>query len=564
MHCPQCGRQLRENQNLCWNCGAYVPQAPAYPVPQAPVHSLAQQQYPPPQYYPQQPAQRSWRQHPRAVDNLKDILNACMDSLLSVQGAAFHEPAPQAPAKPAEPKKEREETHPQQPTQAQVDVAFTKSRTLRESREDKAIWVFLYNHKFFTTLLMVIAMGILCIGLPWLLYAVVNDEYTPIVGFLALASSAVSIFTVPGGTAAWYGKFFKNDSLYVSYDRKGANQEFAKRTVEWQQNCAAIDARNADAVQAYKQAMAVYRQESDAHQSALAMHQKQQAGYNSRLAEWQAANNAKSQYILGMIGRMVTAIERGNPMEMETVLREAEADAQFTQLLQTYPYAGRIAMLNDCTNCGGKGSYIETGSSVSFDRKPVVCPNCKGIGKTVQSGVKAQPDNVKTYYDEPCEVAGRIQQTAQQLARVITEDYTFSQKDGGSSFNKRAYDYGTDTDQYEYELAFILTKSVEFKGLKTTKNEESRDQDTPPYWYVLESDTSTSNIAFRSIDDLLIEFDFEISLYDERPNGCNSLKTFHCISPYGYDKATIRRYFKKGYGLLTALEGALKRLGQQN
>jgi len=69
MNCPRCNYPLRENENLCWNCGAFVPQAiqtqPAQ-LPQQQQYQLpqqggweyppVQQQYQPPQaYYQQQP-----------------------------------------------------------------------------------------------------------------------------------------------------------------------------------------------------------------------------------------------------------------------------------------------------------------------------------------------------------------------------------------------------------------------------------------------------------------------------------------------------------------------------
>jgi len=42
--CPYCGYPLRENENLCWNCGAYVPQA-AWPAQQQYQLPQQQQQY---------------------------------------------------------------------------------------------------------------------------------------------------------------------------------------------------------------------------------------------------------------------------------------------------------------------------------------------------------------------------------------------------------------------------------------------------------------------------------------------------------------------------------------
>ena len=47
MNCPHCGYPLRENESLCWTCGAYVQQA-AQPAPQFP-------QYPQQQQAPWQP-----------------------------------------------------------------------------------------------------------------------------------------------------------------------------------------------------------------------------------------------------------------------------------------------------------------------------------------------------------------------------------------------------------------------------------------------------------------------------------------------------------------------------
>ena len=74
MNCPRCGYTIRENENLCWNCGAYIPQAPQgyYPQQQQqfPQQQFPQQQYPQQQYpqqqYPQQqyPQQQPMPQQP--------------------------------------------------------------------------------------------------------------------------------------------------------------------------------------------------------------------------------------------------------------------------------------------------------------------------------------------------------------------------------------------------------------------------------------------------------------------------------------------------------------------
>ena len=66
MNCPQCGYPLRENENLCWNCGAYVQQAtPSVQQYQQQQYQAYQQQMPwgmPVQQQYQQPqAYGSWQ-----------------------------------------------------------------------------------------------------------------------------------------------------------------------------------------------------------------------------------------------------------------------------------------------------------------------------------------------------------------------------------------------------------------------------------------------------------------------------------------------------------------------
>jgi hypothetical protein len=284
---------------------------------------------------------------------------------------------------------------------------------------------------------------------------------------------------------------------------------------------------------------------------------------NAQEAETCKAESLESLSML--IKTLEPFFERGNPQQRESYAKQyASIVAKVTN---QYPDNGEILRLENCSRCVGKGSYFESSSSISFDRKPITCSVCGGSGKRIHSGKSATFEDVKDYFNEPCEVKEQIQEMAKKLVARNQGENIFATRSGGYLWHLDKDEYRTYTYIDDYIYNFLLTEGAEFKVMRCVREIEEYECETPRYQYDRrEKGEKTSNIELALIDELMIEFDFGFSLYkaDWQPGNwrCTYNTYYDCKSYLSYpiqgSFMKITRYFKKGYGLLGALESALQ------
>ena len=220
-----------------------------------------------------------------------------------------------------------------------------------------------------------------------------------------------------------------------------------------------------------------------------------------------------------------------------------------------------------CEKCGGRGTYFEAKQSVSVYQTPTACSDCKGTGKVTCNSVEATVEDVNAYFDEPCEVTWLIAELAKRLTPIPGGEFFIAELDGGK-------DSWTSTDYneqiHEYTLCIFLTDKGEFKATKRTID----------LFWLMGGRLSKSNkfrediVTYNRFDELMIEFDFSFlcDVYNfERDSRSVHTSTYHLAwnqiidahEFYKDAKRTIRRHYKKGYGLLAALEAALKKLAYE-
>ena len=312
-----------------------------------------------------------------------------------------------------------------------------------------------------------------------------------------------------------------------------------------------IDVENARKRQAYQEAKRQYDRQYALYLQAEQQYPFDIATYEQELAQYQqsiAEHERRKMKQLEDAKKLVGWLDKPELADL-TILTDME---------KGYPDQGRILVLARCTKCDGKGAYIPGSSSVSFAQKSEICPVCNGIGLTANHGITVAPEEVKAYVDEPCEVVGRIQELAGMLASLLGDsDSLLLQTISGfthkydPSLRGESGPIEWNTHTYRY-----LLKSD--KNFELWHDDHEEYEYGAPHWSTHDNGTSRKRVEI-SIDVFLQGFDFSCSVSNTRNN---RIETSSYLGDCGWGNATYTRKYKKGYGLLAALEAKLLELSK--
>jgi len=269
-----------------------------------------------------------------------------------------------------------------------------------------------------------------------------------------------------------------------------------------------------------------------------------------------------------------------------------------------------------CQSCGGSGRTPAQVSSIgaSSEKSYVECRSCRGSGSIL--GREASLDELKTYLSEPCEVTEQIFELVKKIQspRTVREERQGSvrkqrrvtvrreRKVGGflGIGAKTEYYDDVDTEYYEeptteyfektYEPQWLVLTSRAYRTFEGDQSAGWQDQYASQYdigitregefaiqakvhheretttqspYYIDHGWSDPSNLDLKSLDDIMIHFDFEGHLSrnaDAIRNDSEYLgDPFTLLAELPGSRWLLRRKYQKGYGLLASLKGVLEK-----